>query len=415
MVLTKNNKIEKTDNFKGTENKAEVDVQSTIQSFTLNERLFILTSLAVLFPFWVAGPMAVGVSLYLMVKNYRQFSTQIQSNPWLFVFNALTALTALYYRNYFGVGVALLLFIYINLFYFYKSNVTARLYLLNLKIFAWGSIPLSILSFIQYARDVWANGYDLFYIFKYFNPQTRAEATLFNPNYYGLFIAMVIVIAIYLVYKSSSPWSKMLSILSIVFNLMALILTGSRWAIPTVIVGVVVMVFFLKPKLAWGLGVFFAALLALLVLRPDLLPRFSTLAYGFADRIGIWQVGWQLFLTSPMVGRGPLSYINFYYLFVDVGKMHSHQLIIDSLANYGIVGVMLLIASFSQYFRSLWRHIFRKDIRAELGLVVAMITTIFFHGLMDVGVFWVQMGYIFLVIVLVTPKLMEEVTKSDIN
>lgn len=384
------------------------------QKFTVNEFLFILTSTAVLFPFWIAGPVAVLVSLFLIIKKFNQLNSRMLANPWLYIFIGMTALTALYYRNYLGVGVALLLFLYIMLFSFYKDIVTARLYLLNLKIFAWGSIPLSILSFIQYARDVWANGYDLLYIFKYFNPQTRAEATLFNPNYYGLFIAMVIVIAIYLVYKSDYMWSKAISILSIVFNLMALVLTGSRWAIPTVVVGIVVMVFFLKPKIAWGLGALFAALMVVLVIRPELLPRFTTLAYGFADRIGIWEVGWQLFLMSPIVGRGPLTYVNFYYLFVDVGKMHSHQLIIDSLANYGIVGVMLLLVSFTPYFRKLWNHIFRKDIRAELGLVIAMIVTILFHGLMDVGVFWVQMGYMFIAIILVSPQLMESIEKTEI-
>ena len=98
-----------------------------------------------------------------------------------------------------------------------------------------------------------------------------------------------------------------------------------------------------------------------------------------------------------------MTYVNFYYLFADKGKMHAHQLLVDCLANYGLVGMMLLVMAFSRYFRRLFRGIFNPQIRPEMGLVVATVLTVLFHGLMDVGIFWIQTGYIFLALVTVTP------------
>ncbi|MBG9980893.1 O-antigen ligase family protein [Facklamia sp. DSM 111018] len=374
--------------------------------------LFSIISLSILLPVYICGPVTLIVMIILAYRHRSSLKEDVQELGWLSIFAFYTFVIAISFRNYMGAMIAIVIFLYALLFLYYKRYVTVRQYLLNLKIFVWGSIPLALLSYFKYTKDVLSQGYDLLYIFKYHNPQTRAEATLFNPNYYGLFIAMVIVIAIYLLYKYDSKRVKLLSLLAIFMNLLALILTGSRWSIPTVVVGMVTMVFFLKPKIAWILGFIMAMAIAMLVIKPDLLPRFTTLAYGFSDRFAIWEIGWKLFITSPIVGRGPFTFVNFYYLFADRGKMHAHQLLIDTMANYGLVGLIILIMAFTHYFRILSHHLLRQDIRPEIGLVVATFATVLFHGLMDVGVFWVQMGYMFLAIVVITPNMLEEISKT---
>ena len=381
-------------------------MQSLMKFFktnTFDQKIFLVLALSILLPFFIGGPILLIGACLLMYRHRSTLREEILSKGWLMIFILFTFLVALAFRNYIGAAVAVALFFMAMVFGYYYQQITAQLLLNQIKIFVWGSIPLALESCLAYAYYVFTNGYDLLYIFKYPNPQIRAEATFFNPNYYGLFIAMVVVMAFYLLIKSQDKLHRTLAALALFVNFIALILTASRWAIPTVLLGIVVMAFFWKPVLSWLLAFATGGVILALLVRPDLLPRFTSLAHAFDDRFTIWQAGWQMFETSPLLGRGPMAYLNAYYLFVDEGKMHAHQLFIDSLANYGLVGIMLLIMAFSNYFRRLAVTILNKKIRLELGLVIAILLTVLFHGAMDVGVFWLQTGYLFLS-VLVVPE-----------
>ncbi|MCR8969442.1 O-antigen ligase [Facklamia sp. 7083-14-GEN3] len=378
-----------------------MNLRNLIQSEHLEGNLFLLMSISVLFPFYIGSIIIFLTTLYLLYRHRRELTQIIRKQSWLFIFLIYSLIISIYFRNYIGVAVTFVLFLLNFLFNFYFQTITPQLLLKQIKIFTWGSIPLAIMAFIKYTYYVFMNGYDLLYIFKYHNPQIRAEATFFNPNYYGLYIAMVLVMAIYLMAKSKRSLDRWLSIVVILLNIISLFLTASRWSIPTCIVGIVLMVFFLKPKIAWLIGFALAGGFLTLFIKPDLLPRFTTLAHAFDDRFAIWYTGWQIFLTSPLIGRGPMTYVTFYYLFADQGKMHAHQLLIDTLANYGIVGLMVLIMAFSHYFRNIIERLLQPKIRSELGLIVSMLVTVLFHGMMDVGIFWIQTGYILLSIIVV--------------
>ncbi|MGX7109267.1 O-antigen ligase family protein [Facklamia miroungae] len=383
-----------------------------IKSERLEESLFLLMSISVLLPFYIGSAIILVTTLYLIYRHRIDLGQVIRTQSWLFIFLIYCFVVAIYFRNYIGTAVIAILFLIICLFTFYYRSITHQLFLNHLKIFTWGSIPLALMAFVEYAHYVLTHGYDLLYIFKYHNPQTRAEATFFNPNYYGLYIAMVMVMAIYLFAKSKRSLDRWLSLIAIVLNLVCLILTASRWSIPTCIVGIVLMVFFLKPKIAWLIGFALAGGFLTLFIKPDLLPRFTTLAHAFDDRFAIWYTGWQIFLTSPLIGRGPMAYVTFYYLFADQGKMHAHQLLIDTLANYGLVGIMLLVMAFSHYFRKMMDQLFKAETRLEIGLMVSMLITVLFHGMMDVGIFWIQTGYILLAILAVPFSMIEQLAKE---
>ena len=142
------------------------------------------------------------------------------------------------------------------------------------------------------------------------------------------------------------------------------------------------------------------AIAVLLILNPSLLPRLSSIHLGLDDRLEIWQAGWNIFAMSPLLGRGPLSYAKYYYLFDSRATMHSHQVLIDTLANYGLFGVLILVAIATPFLRQLLQKYHDKTVRREFGLVTSMLVAVAVHGLMDVSVFWVQTGYIFLLVIL---------------
>ncbi|RYC97351.1 O-antigen ligase family protein [Facklamia hominis] len=385
---------------------------SNVSSLSTDEKVFLLTSFAILLPYYICGPVIIMATIYLTIRHWKDLISDISQLRYLLIFVIYAIAVALYYRNYLGILLPLAFGIFGLFFLIYKQLVTARLYRWNLKIFTWGSILLAFYAFGHYVNQVLRAGYDLMYIFKYQNLQTRAQATVFNPNYYGLLIAMVLVMAIYLIFKSRSTSERILSYIAIFMNLIALILTGSRWSIPTVFLGVVMMVLALKPKLARILAVASFGLVAGLVLKPSLLPRFTNLAHGFSDRYGIWLAGWKLFETSPLIGRGSMTFVKFYYLVSDQAKMHAHQILIDSLANYGIFGMMLLILFLGPFFRGLVFQLKEWGLTPELGLIISLIGVCLFHGLMDVSIIWVQMGYMLLCSVVVPDETLREIQTS---
>lgn len=374
----------------------------------------IAASIAILLPFFIGAPILITILGYFCWQDRTRLKQTIQDLGWIGIFILYSLTVSLVNRNWIGVlataGVALIALFFV----YYQRKLNAELYVLLLKIFCWGSIPLALMAIFQYLLYAYTNGYDMFYIFKYHNPQTRAEATFFNANYYGLYCVFVIVIAMYLFKRSHFKHTRILSVLVLALNSISIILTASRWLLPTVVVAVVWLIFFLNRKYALiALGASAIGIIALL-LNPDILPRLTTLAYAFEDRFIIWDTGWNIFLTEPLFGRGAMSYVNYYYLFVDEGKMHSHQLLIDTLANFGIYGLMILCVSFANFFRRILAALREPSIRAEIGLITSFIVVVLFHGLMDMAIFWLQTGFIFLAVVSVPIEVLKKVAEIDI-
>lgn len=373
--------------------------------------LFIVTAAAVLFPFYIGGPVLLVAIVYLAWQERAQLRQTIKHQGWVGIFIVYTIIVGLYHRNFLGVLATVAVALIALFFYYYRKYLTVQHFLQILKIIAWGSIPLVMMAIFQYLYYVWNNGYDVWYIFKYHNPQTRAEATFFNANYYGLYCTMAILVAMYLAKTLTGRNEKLLSIVAIAGNSISIILTASRLLLPTVVVGILWLVYYLNRK--YAIIVLLTGLIGggVLLMNPEVLPRLTTLDYAFKDRFILWGTGWNIFLTSPLVGRGALSYLNYYYLFVDRGQIHAHQMLIDTLANYGLFGLFILINAFTGYFRQLIKDLKDSTIRFELGLVTSIIVVVLMHGLMDMAIYWLQTGFVFLAIILCPTAILRELSQ----
>ncbi len=374
----------------------------------------IAAAIAILLPFFIGAPILLTILGHFCWRDRAQLKQTIKSMGWTGIFLIYSMIVSLINRNWIGVLAIVAVALIVLFFIYYRKKVNAELYVLLLKVFCWGSIPLALMSLYQYLLYAYSNGYDMFYIFKYHNPQTRAEATFFNANYYGLYCIFAVVIALYLFKRSHFKHTRILSALVLLLNTISIILTASRWLLPTVVVAVVWLIYFLNRK--YALIAISASVLGMIVLlmNPDLLPRLTTLAYAFEDRFIIWETAWNIFLTEPLFGRGAMSYVNYYYLFVDEGKMHAHQLLIDTLANFGLYGLMILCVSFTDFFREMLAGLKDKSIRDEIGLITCFVVVVMFHGLMDMAIFWLQTGFIFLAVVSVPRDILKKVATIDI-
>ncbi|MGO4937209.1 O-antigen ligase family protein [Fundicoccus sp. Sow4_H7] len=386
------------------------DIESNRQN-----RLFIMTTVAILLPFYIGAVVLIVHFLYLIWTNRKKLIQQIKEMGWIAVFILYTALVSLENRNYIGLAISLALFLVALYFSSYLESFSAKLYISLLKTISYGSFFVGIFNLVNYIIYIVKNNLSIFYILQTSNPQFRAEATFFNANYYGLFCIFSILISIYLLNYTREQRLRMFHALIISINLISIIMTASRMLLPTVVIAIFVLVFFIHKRIA--LVLLGTGLLGLIgvMLFPTLFPRFETLAYGFEDRFGLWNTGWNIFLTKPLTGRGPLSYINFYYLFINETDMHAHQLLIDSLANYGLFGIFILFNALFDYVNRLIEALKISEIRLEVGLVLAFIVAVLVHGLVDVSIFWLQTGFVFLIVCLCPTESMLKVRYEQLK
>ena len=139
---------------------------SNVSSLSNDEKVFLLTSFAILLPYYICGPVIVIATIYLTIRHWKDLISEISQLRYLLIFVIYAIAVALYYRNYLGILLPLAFGIFGLFFLIYKQLVTARLYRWNLKIFTWGSILLAFYAFGHYVNQVLRAGYDLMYIFK---------------------------------------------------------------------------------------------------------------------------------------------------------------------------------------------------------------------------------------------------------
>lgn len=376
--------------------------------------LFYINTASILLPLYIHVPVLLLSVLYLIWTKRAAILDTFTEQKWLSVFIVYVMIVSLLNRNYIGALIPFVYFLFTIFFTHYIRWLNSERYLKLLNILSLGSIFVALVAFYDYISYVLTHGYTLLYVFQYANVQTRAEGTFFNANYYGLFCIFAIVMTLYLLlnnkYRQKFFW---IYLLSLIFNFTGILLTASRMLLPTLAVVVVWFVFWTKKNYFIGILALVLAGTIIVVINPEILPRLTSIEYAFQDRFALWNVGWQIFRSSPIFGRGAMSYLNLYYLYTDKADLHAHQLLINLLANYGVTGVIILGFVIKDYAKRLIELMKQRSLRREFALVSSIIAAVLVHGLVDVSIFWVQTGYIFLLICLIPTEILKQLPAEE--
>ncbi|MGX7091313.1 O-antigen ligase family protein [Hutsoniella sourekii] len=370
-----------------------------------------INALAILFPFYIHLPCLLLTLIRLTIRKRPWSLAQWKPHRWPLVFILYCAVVSVIFVNWPGLVVSFLYLSFYLYMVYYFQEVQVSDYIRQLRILVLGSIGLSVYALIHYLVYSISHGYGPLYIFKYANIQTRAEATFFNANYYGLFCLMMVVIACYLFMKTKGN-RRWIYPLAIACNGVSLVLTASRWIWPCLAVGLVSFVLLTNRKWLWPLLAVIGVGGGLIVLNPEWIPRLSTLAYAFEDRFYLWGVGWRLFKSQPFLGRGPMTYLTYYYLFTDKAQMHAHSIYINFLANYGLIGLVLAAIPLLAYIRTFMSRFNYRQAKYEWALLVSLTLIILTHGVMDVSIFWSQTAYVYLVCAFVPAGLLNQLARQ---
>jgi len=216
----------------------------------------------------------------------------------------------------------------------------------------------------------------------------RMISTLGNPIFLGTYAMLNIFLGAFLFLKSKQKLIKVLTVMAMVFNVIVMLLAGSRGAVLSFSAAILIfIIFFVLKKLSpktktWGTIILILLLLAILSAYVYLqtpagkpiqnkLPYlsqfldFKALTSGLDQRTIPWQIAWQGFKERPVLGWGWENYnvvFNKYYQpkFLEWGLAgtwfdRSHNQIMDFLATSGIVGTLAYLLFYGTIFYLLLR------------------------------------------------------------
>ncbi len=296
-----------------------------------------------------------------------------------------TGLIAVIYRNYFGALCALFLFLLLTLGFYLRSNMTRQLFHRLLDLACLGSVLSFLVAVIQ--KLVFLPAF----------PNYRPVSTFFNANHYSTIIEFVVLIAPYRMSQKTGRRKFYAAI--ILMNLAGLYLTGSMSSIAALTCAALVFLI-LKGKnmLALALVGMVGGFVAVSMVVPEIFPRVDMIDHTMGQRLDIWGVTLQGIEETPLFGQGPLTYMHICGKYSGMPVIHSHNLFLDILLNYGMLGSLFLFFCALSQMRLIIHRLKSNTCTSMNFLILAVLAAVMVHGITDVTIFGIQTGPLFLLI-----------------
>ncbi len=279
--------------------------------------------------------------MILCYSLYKRYNLKFKKIYLLFLFNIPICV---YYGNYLGILVDIAL-----IAFFYVSYIRNRIdYNLVVRYSAYMAVVEIVLSLLLRER--------------------AGVYSFFNPNYYGAFLALLIV------YYHIKKYDRKYLLVFII----ALLLTGSRFALVSLIL-TYALVLLDKNRVLGSIALIISFIYFYLVYK-GIVPfvRADTISKYLDLRLWIYQLGIKGMSHGFLLGHGP----TYFYEYSKHVYPHSHNILIEYILSYGLIGLVYALYNISEVKFN------KKKI-----LVIALIMI---HGLADYTIFWPQVALVFL-------------------
>lgn len=378
-------------------------IKRELESLSVENKVIVWTMISMFLPFFITVPMVLFAFVY-MIKEGR-LHTVLKKVPFgyiLVVFMVLTISVSFVYQNWWGVGLGSLLSILFFVMMYYRTLVHQHIFDLIIRVGIFIMTLCAIYALFEYAyRIIVMLNWDIMSIPIPSKRQYRIRVGFFNANYYAMMIEFTIILCFYKMRLVKNKSSKLYYFSILLFQVIILYLTGSRTGMVAALGGIGIMIIFLMNKYvisAFLLGS--GGVIATLLMKPSLFPRVTFLARNFKARIAIWQGAWKCFKEAPLFGQGSFTYYFNYFQSIGTNHemyktQHAHNLLLDPLASYGIVGVCLLLVYFLGHIIEIWKLFRSKQDRELVALVIGVIMITVLHGVFDYTLFWIQTAMLF--------------------
>lgn len=295
-------------------------------------------------------------------------------------------LIAVIYRNYFGALCALFLFLLLTLAFYLRSSMTRQLFHRLMDLVCLGSVLSFLVAVIQ--KLVMLSSH----------PEYRPVSTFFNANHYSTIIEFVVLVALYRMSQRTGRRKFYASI--ILMNVAGLYLTGGMSSIISLSCAALVFLI-LKGKnlIAVALVGAIAVFASVSLVVPEIFPRVDMIDHTMGQRLDIWGVTLKGIGEAPLFGQGPLTYMHICEKYGGMPVIHSHNLFLDFLLNYGMIGSLFLFFCALSQMRLIISRLKSNTCTSMNFLILAVLAAVMVHGITDVTIFGIQTGSLFLLIV----------------
>lgn len=366
-------------------------VQKQIERFRTSaaeEKLCYILLFSIFLPFMLTAIVVLTVlCLLLSKKEARDRIFQADGIKWFGVLCIPLFLSPILQMHWLGLAAGVGLAVVVLVGIWVSSVMKRELFENCLELAVFLSFPVAIVGYIQKAVSfVIPLGVDKLY---------RISSVFFNPNYYGAMIEMLVLVCLYKLLNKPGRKKSIYYFAALLVNLAALYLADSFSAWAAIAASMFVLLL-LHKQYKILLCLTFAGILALIAVFtiPQILPRLSFVDHTIMKRVYIWQRAFDGFLENPLLGRGTLGY---WMLSQDELRPtyvlpHAHNILLDPLLNYGLIGAAGLFGFFIKRFGPGLVQLLRSKNKA-IGLFgIALITAVLVHGVNDVTLLWHQTG-----------------------
>lgn len=376
-----------------------------LKGLSSKELILLGIILSIFLPFYL---FVVVLCLYIIslifTGDMKSILQKMGEHPMLLLFLSYSTVISILAQNWMGLVASVGMFLFTIFFLHYQSILSHKFFRLILQFVLFGSVLSAAFASLEHFQIVKKFNYAFLSPNMQVWHQNRAEVTFFNPNYYGIICCFCIMIAFYLFTTTKLNWLKVFCVIAGFVNLFGLNFTQNRTAFPAIIAGAIIYLFTtIKNWKAFWLSIGVFAIGLSFLFSSDLGVRMGTLDSSIEERISIWDAGMALFKQNPFWGEGPLTYMHSYPRIHAPYHEHAHSLYIDTILSYGIVGTILLVLSSVAPVRLMMDMSQESGKRPIIGLYLSFLTVVAVHGIFDLALFWIQSGFIFLLVMCSIP------------
>lgn len=376
-----------------------------LKGLSSKELILLGIILSIFLPFYL---FVVVFCLYIIslifTGDMKSILQKMGEHPMLLLFLGYSTVISILAQNWMGLVASVGMFLFTIFFLYYQSILSHKFFRLILQLVLFGSVLSAVFASLEHFQIVKKFNYAFLSPNMQVWHQNRAEVTFFNPNYYGIICCFCIMIAFYLFTTTKLNWLKVFCVIAGFVNLFGLNFTQNRTAFPAIIAGAIIYLFTtIKNWKAFWLSIGVFAIGLSFLFSSDLGVRMGTLDSSMEERISIWDAGMALFKQNPFWGEGPLTYMHSYPRINAPYHEHAHSLYIDTILSYGIVGTILLVLSSVAPVRLMMDMSQESGKRPIIGLYLSFLTVVAVHGIFDLALFWIQSGFIFLLVMCSVP------------
>ncbi len=362
---------------------------------TNDENIVCLSALSVFLPFYLTGLTILILSTYILFKKRPLDTVFNHTGAFLFpIFSVLSLTVGLVNKNLIGAGASILFFLLCVIGYYIRTVMTRDLFEKVLDLICVTSVVASVVVIIERLIYFKAGTHRCFGDF--FN--NMYSSIYFHPNYLGSIMAAVILICAYKVVIKKTE--KRYYYIIAAFAGVCMFCTESMFAWIEVFAGLSILL--LLARRHQLLGIMFITIAfagAVLYAVPELFPRIADADGTFDNRVLIWDLTVKAVKESTLFGKG---FFGYYQLSLNTPgayvTTHAHNIFLEPLLSFGIIGSLLLFALVFIFFH---RVVLCKNFIRKSGipcLILSLTAAILIHSIIDMTMLWIQTALLYFVI-----------------